>query len=29
VSMFAQELGARGGMSPKKLAARLLQLRAI
>ena len=28
VSMFAQELGARGGMSPKKLAARLLQLRA-
>ncbi|HEY4555455.1 MAG TPA: ATP-dependent RNA helicase HrpA [Lysobacter sp.] len=28
VSLFAQELGARGGISPKKLAARLAQLRA-
>ncbi len=27
VSLFAQELGARGGVSPKKLAARLAQLR--
>jgi ATP-dependent helicase HrpA len=27
VSMFAQELGARGGVSPKKLAQRLLALR--
>ena len=27
VSLFAQELGARGGVSPKKLAARLGQLR--
>jgi ATP-dependent helicase HrpA len=26
VSLFAQELGARGGVSPKKLAARLAQL---
>ena len=29
VSVFAQELGARGGASPKKLAARLARLRAI
>jgi ATP-dependent helicase HrpA len=28
VSLFAQELGARGGVSPKKLAARLATLRA-
>ncbi|MDQ3205531.1 MAG: DUF3418 domain-containing protein, partial [Pseudomonadota bacterium] len=28
VSLFAQELGARGGVSPKKLVARLAQLRA-
>jgi ATP-dependent helicase HrpA len=27
VSLFAQELGAKGGVSPKKLAARLAQLR--
>jgi ATP-dependent helicase HrpA len=27
VSLFAQALGARGGVSPKKLAARLSQLR--
>ena len=27
VSLFAQELGARGGVSPKRLAARLAQLR--
>jgi ATP-dependent helicase HrpA len=27
VSLFAQELGARGGVSPKKLAQRLSQLR--
>ena len=27
VSLFAQELGARGGVSPKKLAARLASLR--
>ena len=27
VSLFAQELGARGGVSPKKLATRLAQLR--
>jgi len=27
VSLFAQELGARGGVSPKKLAARLAGLR--
>ena len=27
VSLFAQELGARGGVSPKKLAARLARLR--
>jgi ATP-dependent helicase HrpA len=26
VSLFAQELGARGGVSPKRLAARLAQL---
>jgi ATP-dependent helicase HrpA len=28
VSLFAQELGAKGGVSPKKLAARLAQLKA-
>ena len=28
VSLFAQELGARGGVSPKRLAARLARLRA-
>jgi ATP-dependent helicase HrpA len=27
VSLFAQELGAKGGMSAKKLATRLAQLR--
>ena len=27
VSLFAQELGTRGGVSPKKLAQRLSQLR--
>jgi ATP-dependent helicase HrpA len=26
VSLFAQEMGTRGGVSPKKLAARLAQL---
>ena len=29
VQLFAQELGARGGVSPKKLAARLAQLREV
>ena len=29
VSLFAQELGARGGVSPKKLAARLAQLASV